>query len=360
MINWYSFLYKKNRCLPYFYLFFLCSFSNAEILVNDSVIIQEKLPKRLSEFNFFSDLPAQIPNTDVVPYELITPLFSDYTKKKRFVYVPDGNKAKYKEKSVYQFPNGSALIKTFYFLEDERRPGSKITLLETRVLLKKDDGWDAGSYVWNEEKKDAVLKIAGKAINSSWINQEGEIIKVRYKVPNKNQCKECHQSGDKLIPIGPKPRNLNKDLFYPKLGEKHNQLIFWLDKEIIDHYPDSIERVVDWENTNEGIEDRARSYLAINCGHCHSKTGNASSSGLYLDFLEERPKQLGIYKKPVAAGRGSGNMKYSIVPGKPEKSILLYRMLSLDPGVMMPESGRALNHKEGIALISSWIETMRR
>ena len=84
MINWYSFLYKKNRCLPYFYLFFLCSFSNAEILVNDSVIIQEKLPKRLSEFNFFSDLPAQIPNTDVVPYELITPLFSDYTKKKRF------------------------------------------------------------------------------------------------------------------------------------------------------------------------------------------------------------------------------------------------------------------------------------
>jgi hypothetical protein len=35
-------------------------------------------------------------------------------------------------------------------------------------------------------------------------------------------------------------------------------------------------------------------------------------------------------------------------------------MLSLDPGVMMPESGRALNHKEGIALISSWIETMRR
>ena len=46
----------------------------------------------------------------------------------------------------------------------------------------------------------------------------------------------------------------------------------------------------------------------------------------------------------------------SIVPGKPEESILLHRMISLDPGVMMPESGRALAHSEGIRLIESWIK----
>jgi hypothetical protein len=67
---------------------------------------------------------------------------------------------------------------------------------------------------------------------------------------------------------------------------------------------------------------------------------------------------LGFYKKPVATGRGSGGLKYSIVPGKPEESILLHRMISTDPGVMMPESGRALSHSEAIGLIGSWISSM--
>ena len=68
---------------------------------------------------------------------------------------------------------------------------------------------------------------------------------------------------------------------------------------------------------------------------------------------------IGIYKKPVAAGRASADLKYSIVPGKPDESILLHRMNSLDPGVMMPESGRALLHYEGVNLINEWIENIQ-
>jgi len=51
-------------------------------------------------------------------------------------------------------------------------------------------------------------------------------------------------------------------------------------------------------------------------------------------------------------------MKYSIVPGKPDESILLHRISSLDPGVMMPELGRKMNHDEGIELIRQWIAEM--
>ena len=68
---------------------------------------------------------------------------------------------------------------------------------------------------------------------------------------------------------------------------------------------------------------------------------------------------IGIFKKPVAAGRASADLKYSIVPGKPQESILLHRMNSLDPGVMMPESGRALLHIEGVELINDWIENLQ-
>ena len=72
-----------------------------------------------------------------------------------------------------------------------------------------------------------------------------------------------------------------------------------------------------------------------------------------------RDIHLGLYKKPVATGRGSGGLKYSIVPGKPDESILLHRMDSLDPGVMMPESGRKLSHSEGVALINDWIISLK-
>ena len=98
--------------------------------------------------------------------------------------------------------------------------------------------------------------------------------------------------------------------------------------------------------------------MAINCGHCHAPSGVANSTGLYLDFNETRAIHLGINKRPVAAGRGSGNFKYSIVPGNAEESILLFRMISTEPGIMMPESGRSLMHHEAISVISQWIQSM--
>jgi Planctomycete cytochrome C. len=126
-------------------------------------------------------------------------------------------------------------------------------------------------------------------------------------------------------------------------------------KQIIDSYPLDLVSPVDWSDETQNINDRVRSYLDVNCGHCHSPTGNANSTGLYLHLDETRDIHLGVYKKPVATGRGSGGLKYSIVPGKPEESILLHRMISLDPGVMMPESGRALSHKEAVEMVRDWI-----
>ena len=72
----------------------------------------------------------------------------------------------------------------------------------------------------------------------------------------------------------------------------------------------------------------------------------------------QRRASIGIFKPPVAAGRATGTFKYSIVPGHPDQSILLYRMISGEPDIMMPESGRALAHQEGIDLIREWITAM--
>ena len=63
-------------------------------------------------------------------------------------------------------------------------------------------------------------------------------------------------------------------------------------------------------------------------------------------------------KAPVATGRGSGGLQYDIVPGQPDASILVYRMISTEPEIRMPELGRNLVHDEGVALIREWITAM--
>ena len=339
-----------KKIFSYFFIFLYCSNLYS---VNDNLILAESFPEKLSEFEFFLDDSAQLPNDKVIPYELISTLFSDYSYKQRWVYVPGNKKAKYVENWVFDFPTGSALIKTFYYPVDERAPELGKQLLETRLLLRKESGWEAVSYAWNEEQNEAYKKIAGKTINVEWTDFMGEEKTVRYRVPNVNQCKECHDADDKISPIGPKARNINKEFDF-KDGE-FNQLVYWMNREIIDDYPMDLISPVDWTDETKDINDRVRSYLDVNCGHCHSPTGNANSTGLYLHLNETRDINLGIFKKPVATGRGSGGYKYSIVPGKPEESILLYRMESMDPGVMMPESGRALTHQEAVEMVRDWI-----
>ena len=172
--------------------------------VNQNLIVSDTFPQKLSEFHFFVDGSAQIPHSDVIPYELISTLFSDYSYKQRWVYVPKNTKAQYQENWVFDFPIGSAHIKTFYYPIDERNPELGKNLLETRLLLRKESGWEAVSYAWNDEQNEAFKKVAGKTINVSWIDFMGETKEVRYRVPNVNQCKECHAANDKITPIGPK------------------------------------------------------------------------------------------------------------------------------------------------------------
>ena len=323
--------------------------------VNDAAILSDTPPELLSEYGFFQNTKDQITVPGVLPYELITSLFSDYADKHRFVYVPEGMFAAYQKNSVFSFPIGSVLIKTFSY-EPVNNQTSGRHLIETRLLIRKDTGWDALTYVWDEAGQEASLALAGKTVRANYISKEGSQLDIRYRVPNKNQCKECHLENESIVPIGPKPRNLNRDYNY--FEGTMNQLEKWVEVKFLESYPEKINSVVDFMDTSKPINERARAYLDINCGHCHSPEGSASNSGLYLHLLENREKQLGVFKGPVATGRGSGGLDYSIVPGHPDESILLYRMISDAPDIMMPESGRSVMHTEAVDLIYQWIEGM--
>ncbi|HYD47317.1 MAG TPA: SO2930 family diheme c-type cytochrome, partial [Terriglobales bacterium] len=315
----------------------------------------------LSSYRFFNaPAAAQQPNDGVVPYDLNTQLFSDYTVKRRFVYMPPGTSAIYDEDNSFDFPVGTALIKTFAYPHDLRQPQAGDELIETRLLVRREHGWVALPYLWNENKTEARLRVIGATVPVSGIQLDGELRTVSYSVPNANQCKGCHnEHGDITAPLGPKARHLNKDYDYN--GTVENQLTHWSYRGILSGAPspDSAPKIVPFDDPSAGtLEARARGYLDVNCGGCHNPSGPARTSGLFLTIDETDPTHLGICKSPVAAGRGTGGFHSDIVPGSPDTSILTFRMRSTEPGIAMPELGRRAVHAEGVQVVSDWIASL--
>lgn len=306
----------------------LASASPAPPPVDAGLVAGDTLPPRLSDFRFFV---GDRPNARVVAYSLNTPLFSDYADKDRFAFVPAGAKVTFDADGQPQFPVGSALIKTF-------RYGAR--KLETRLLLHRAGGWVALPYVWDGD--DAMLKRAGTRLDATVRGQA-----ISYAVPNVNQCKECHGVAGANAPIGPKARNLPPAV-----------LALWRRSGITDALPAG-EQLPRWDDPVAPLALRARAYLDVNCSHCHNAKGSASNTGLFLAWDERDPTALGVAKHPVAAGRGAGDRLVAIDPGHPERSIIPWRMASTEPGVAMPEVGRATVHQEGLALVSAWIAEMQ-
>lgn len=342
-------------------LVLLCLSAFFWMAFNIDISVETKYNKQLSEYAFFKGEMADLsPAEDLLPYALNAPLFSDYAEKMRFIRLPDGAKVNYRENEVFDFPEGTQIIKTFYYTNDARKPEKGRTIMETRVLMKEGGEWTALPYIWNEEQTEAKLSVIGGKREVEWRDKNGKKQKVNYSIPNKNQCKGCHGYDKKVRPIGPSARQLNGDFDY-KSGSQ-NQLEHWRDMEIVENLPvkESLPQLADYNNTEAySLNDRARAYLDANCAYCHNPHGAANTSGMFLHSTETDSAALGVNKSPIAAGRGSGGKKYGISPGEPGESILLHRMNSTDPGVRMPEIGRQLIHTEGIELIEEWIAQMK-
>jgi uncharacterized repeat protein (TIGR03806 family) len=316
------------------------------------------LPK-LSDYGLFAGNIADLKPVDgVVPYNLNTSLYSNNAFKARFVKVPLGTAAVYNDSIAFDFPQGTYLIKNFFYYNDDRDTSKGRRIIETRLLVHTGDEWEGWPYIWNKEQTEAFYDVAGERFEIEHVNYRGRKEIIGYRTPNKNECKGCHSQAGKLVPLGPTARNLNGSAQNVTTTDR-TYLQYWKRLGIltgdISNAPHMVE---DWD-VKHTVEDRARAYLDVNCGNCHSRMGPASTSGLFLDWKETDPVHLGLWKSPVAAGRGSGDFSYDIEPGKPERSILLYRMKVLDPGIAMPEIGRERVDEAGVALIESWIKGMK-
>jgi uncharacterized repeat protein (TIGR03806 family) len=304
--------------------------------------------------------------------------------------MPRGTSAKYSADGNFEFPVGTIITKTFYYprpngaardqkavartydqsadFGGDRDRGrerglqlANVRLIETRILVRRAAGWEALPYVWNSAQTEAVLARTGDAKALELVSDDGAREAFTYVVPNENQCAGCHVVDLKtkqIAPIGTKARHLNRAYAY--VGGSENQLVHLTKLSMLSGISDpaSAPKNADWRDAVQPLDARARAYLDINCGHCHNAKGPANTTALDLTIFGASDRFLGVCKPPVAAGRGTGDHFFDIVPGKPQDSILPYRLRSNEPGVMMPEQGRNTTHREGVELIENWISSL--
>jgi uncharacterized repeat protein (TIGR03806 family) len=328
---------------------------------------------KLSDYHFFDgQIKDQLPSLGVLPYTPASALFTDYAHKKRFIWMPSNKKATYNnDYNVLELPVGAVLIKSFYY--ENVQPNNNTRIVETRLMIRKVSGWIFANYVWNNEQTEAYFDLNGSYTNIQWKDENNVLKTVDYRIPNEVQCITCHkiretingQSVDVFTPIGIKPQNLNFNYSYST--ESKNQLSKWIEQGYLENnfnLPSQENTTVDYNDTSKSIELRARSYVDINCAHCHQNNRHCDYRPMRFSFHETGDAINGQTNMGVCVNTSDmqdfpSELNKVVTPQNINQSMLFYRINTTNESYRMPLHGRTLIHTEGVLLIKDWINSLR-
>ena len=316
---------------PMFLLFFDSCKKDEDIIPTPMTV---QFEQNLSAYNIFEhEMADLIPTSDFHLFELASTLYSDYTKKQRLIKLPVGTQLMMLGDGLPDFPNGTILVKTFYYYDDARNPSLGKKIIETRLLIKEEDMWNVATYVWNDAQTEATLNLDGFDTPINWINEMGFPRSTMYHIPAESECLSCHQFDEQVVPLGLHLRNLNKDVFRNNITV--NQLEHFQNVAILDDFNVSqIATMVDYNDVNAPLSERGRAYLAMNCGHCHHKSAWSKSAKKIFDFRYETS-----FEDTRIADKKS-TIKDVIQSGR------------------MPYLGKTIIHDEGVDLIREYIDNL--
>ncbi|MGJ1318743.1 hypothetical protein ACR776_09270 [Sphingobacterium spiritivorum] len=299
--------------------------------IKDNIVFKQKL----SEYGLYKGKMSDLtPCNEAVTIEIASPLFTDYAEKQRIILLPKGFKMKAQGSGLPDFPNGTIIAKTFYYQNKTNGKAETLHILETRLLIKNEDQWNASTYQWNDIQDEAFLLKDGATVPVAFVEEMGNNRTTSYKIPSRTDCISCHRQNDQILPIGPKLRNMNININLEQ--EFKNQLEYLKEKgklEITDNT--QITQITDYRNEAEPLQMRARAYLDINCAHCHNPNGTGYIT--QLDLRTETPiHETGIWLKQ----------------GK-----IAYRM-TVTGDLHMPKIGTTIPHDEGVKLILDYMKNL--
>ncbi|MNE00219.1 hypothetical protein D3C80_926230 [compost metagenome] len=219
-------------------------------------------------------------------------------------------------------------------------------------MIRKASGWIFANYVWNTEQTEAYLDLNGSYTSISWI-QDGQSKSTSYRIPSGTECHTCHKLNDQPIPIGVKPQNMNINYAYNEGVQNQLQKLISVDY-LENTLPGNIVSTVNYMDQTKSIDERFRSYVDINCAHCHSEGKHCDYRPMRLAFSETAdPINLGLCVEPEEFINSS--LAYIIKPSDKDRSMMYYRLGSIVQSERMPLLGRSIVHEEGLQLLEDWI-----
>lgn len=301
--------------------------------IKDNMVFKEKL----SEYGLYQGNMVELrPCDEALSIEIASPLFTDYAEKQRLILLPEGGKMKARGSGLPDFPDGTIIAKTFYYPTKTNDGKNSLHIIETRLLIKNDGRWNAATYQWNDTQDEAFLLKHRAVVPVAFVDEKGKHRTTSYKIPSRTDCISCHRQNDRILPIGPKLRNMNINI---KRGpESTNQLEDLKEKGKLEAAEiATLPRSIDYRDEAKPLHERARAYLDINCAHCHSPNGTAYIT--QLDVRAETPiHETGIWLK-------QGKIAYRI---------------TVSGDLHMPKIGTTIPHDEGVQLILDFIENLEQ
>jgi hypothetical protein len=307
------------------------------------------LPERLADTGLFEPGSTRIAD-DVIAFSPQYPLWSDGTRKRRWIRLPAGTAVDASRVDAWEFPVGTRVWKEFGY-------GRAI---ETRLIERLADGsWRFASYVWNAGGTEAVLA-----------PEDGTVVAVadapggRYAVPSRNDCRACHE-GPAVPVLGFTALQLSpdRDPLAPHAdpqGAARADLKTLAARGVLRGLPPDVLATPPRIEARTPTARAALGYLHGNCGHCHNAAG--ALTGLELVLAQQADRAARSPERTLASlvghssrFRAHGSDATQRIAAGHGSSVLTLRMKTDNRLARMPPLGVQVVDHEGIALIERWI-----
>ena len=333
----------------------------------DNVIISPEPPSTLSGTGAFTNLGLLTVHPGCIPYDMNMPFWSDNAVKSRWMCIPnDGTydttdeQIGFSQNGDWTLPIGSITIKQFDLVTDENNPAAA-TRLETRFMVHGADGWYGVTYRWDASGTEAYLLTVGEEETFTVNTAQGQYDQT-WTYPDRADCLTCHNAVAGFV-LGPKTRQLNKEMHYPVSGVTANQIeslnaLGILNPAIpnneLSALLSSSITSVSMDDEHASLTDKARSYLDSNCASCHRPNGvRAEFDARLITPLADQNLLYGQVNEPLGLNDPS-----VIVPGDLSRSMIYHRTGSAGEDFSMPPLSKGLVHEEGMDLLSDWIKAL--
>jgi uncharacterized repeat protein (TIGR03806 family) len=311
------------------------------------------LPQTLSQVGAFQNVKDLTPREGLVAYDINAPFWSDGAQKQRWMALPTGQHIEFSAEREWTFPAGTVFVKHFALPVDEAHPKGPRTPVETRVLVRDADGGIYGAcYRWRADGSDADLVTEPLTALVQVGRGTGARTQSWY-FPGMEDCRVCHTPVSGLV-LGVKTRQLNR----PLGNSAENQLTLWARAGLFgqtppDIHPQRLAKLAGADDQARSAEDRARSFLDVNCSNCHRPGGVAGN----FDARYETPlARQNLLDGPVLIDLGIDRAKV-ISPHDPWRSLALVRIETSDRTRMPPLAHERID-AQGARVLREWIASL--